>query len=39
MEMTDERLEQTAQRLSMTKEELQKELDSGKTMREIMQEK
>lgn len=37
--MTEERLQSTADRLWMTKEELQKELDAGKTTRQLMQEK
>lgn len=37
-EMTSEMKEQMASRLGITTEELQKELDSGKDMRAIMQE-
>lgn len=39
MEMTDERLTQMAERLGITKDELQKELDSWKDIRTLMQEK
>lgn len=39
MEMTDERLTQMAERLWMTKDELQKEIDAGKDIRTLMQEK
>ncbi|MGE4443616.1 MAG: hypothetical protein AB7E37_01315 [Candidatus Altimarinota bacterium] len=39
MEMTDERLTQMAERLGMTKDELQKEIDAGKDIRTLMQEK
>ncbi len=38
MEMTTERWEQMAERLWMTQEELQKELDNGKDIRTLMQE-
>lgn len=39
MQMTDERLSQMAERLWMTKEELQKEIDTWKDIRTLMQEK
>lgn len=39
MQMTDERLSQMAERLWMTKEELQKEIDAWKDIRTLMQEK
>lgn len=39
MEMTEERLTQMAERLWMTKDELQKEIDAGKDIRALMQEK
>lgn len=38
-EMTDERLTQMAERMGISKEELQKEIDSGKDIRTIMQER
>lgn len=38
IEMTDERLTQMAERMWISKEELQKEIDSGKDIRTIMQE-
>ncbi|MDD5769727.1 MAG: hypothetical protein PHE25_02065 [Candidatus Gracilibacteria bacterium] len=38
-QMTPEKLQSTADRLGMTKEDLQKELDSGKNIRDIMTEK
>lgn len=37
--MSDDQLERTATRVWMTKEELKKEIDSGKDLRTIMQEK
>ncbi len=37
--MTDAQLEKMATRVGMTKDELKKELDSGKDLRTIMQEK
>lgn len=39
MQMTDERLSQMPERLWMTKEELQKEIDAWKDIRTLMQEK
>lgn len=39
MQMTDERLNQMAERLWMTKEDLQKEIDAWKDIRTLMQEK
>ena len=37
-EMTDERLTQMAERMWISQEELQKEIDSGKDIRTLMQE-